>query len=110
MSPSPAKKPKAPKINTKVKADEVDAETQGSIVATIDGEPAGLLDFVDYAGTTQIRLVFTEPEHRRKGVATAMLAALREHFPASKPAQFYMNADGRGLRDARFEDFKRPTV
>lgn len=105
MSPSAAK---PAKIKTKVKAEVVGRETQGVITARIGNEDAGHLAFVDYAGTVQIRMVYTEPEHRRKGVGRAMVAALREYLPASKPARFLLNADGKGFRDAVFDEYARP--
>lgn len=100
MSPSP--------VRCEVAAEEDGTETRGSVVAYVGDVSAGVLDFVDYAGTTQIRLVYVEPDHRRQGIATTMIDALRAHFPASKPAQFYLNADGRALRDAIFDEYAEP--
>lgn len=96
------------KIETYIDAEEVGTETQGVIVAKRGGEIAGHLVFVDYAGTVQIREVFTEPEHRRQGVGTALVAALREYLPESKPAQFLLNPTGRAFRDAIFDEFAEP--
>jgi tRNA(Met) C34 N-acetyltransferase TmcA len=76
----------------------------------LDGETVGELDFADYAGTTQISRIAVAPEHQREGIATGMVATLREYLPGSVPAQFLMNLDARAFHAAVIERYKRPTV
>lgn len=93
-----------------VTAEEVGTETRGVIEAKLDGEVIGELHFVDYAGTCQIRMLRVEPAYQREGVATGLIEKLREYLPASRPAQFLMNADGRALRDAIFDEYAKPII
>jgi tRNA(Met) C34 N-acetyltransferase TmcA len=76
----------------------------------LDGETVGELDFADYAGTTQISRIAVAPAHQREGIATGMVATLREYLPGSVPAQFLMNLDARAFHAAVIERYKRPTV
>lgn len=97
-------------LKTSVKTEKHGTETHGTILALLGPKKKeiGRLRFVDYDGTTQIRLIYVEPGHRRKGVATTLVAALRKRLPESRPAQFLMNPDGRAFRNAVFDRYARP--
>jgi GNAT superfamily N-acetyltransferase len=101
--------PSAAKPKYTVEAEKVGTETRGVITAAYGKKNVvGTLRFVDYAGTTQIRLILVDEEHRREGVATGLIATLREYLPASKPAQFLMTPDAKALRDAIYDEYARP--
>lgn len=97
-------------VSVSCETEQVDREVQGRILATIGGDQVGELTFVDYDGTTQITLVRVEADHQREGIATQMVAKLREELPGSLPAQFFLNAAGRALRDAIFDRYATPEV
>lgn len=61
---------------------EVDTNAHGADVsAKIEGRLVGLLETYVDPGMVFISSVWVDDEHQRKGIATAMLAALVEHYP-----------------------------
>lgn len=56
----------------------------GSIYAEHGGARVGKLDFVGNKFDAKINMVETNPEFRRRGIATALVNKLREEFPNAK--------------------------
>lgn len=48
--------------------------------ASVDDEQVGFVTFAEYAGVPCVRLVYVEPEWRRMGIATRMLANLQARY------------------------------
>ncbi|TLX15922.1 GNAT family N-acetyltransferase [Rhizobium sp. MHM7A] len=52
-----------------------------SLIATLDGEYAGALEYSVYQGEVAVQIVDVLEEKRRKGVGTALVVALQEAYP-----------------------------
>lgn len=50
--------------------------------AWLDGEQVGALDFSVAGQQLQVHVLYVSPAHRRCGIATALLASLRQDYPA----------------------------
>lgn len=61
-----------------------------------DGRPAGYLDYQSASGDDQVLIAMVEvrPAHRCQGLATLLLARLREEFPERTVRAGYQTADG----------------
>jgi GNAT superfamily N-acetyltransferase len=103
----------AAEITTAVSATTTDDVEEGTITGSIDDAEVGHLDYDDYPANdgsrrVRIKLVVVDPDHRRQGVATALVAALREQVPLSTLSPPALNNDGRGLMAAIFDRFAEP--
>lgn len=107
--PSSAAKP----IRTHVDRDERGDVVAGEITAGAGGEELGRLIFEDYPDTkggrqVKIALVRVAEGHRRKGIATKMVARLRKEVPSSTLAPPALNAAGRELMRKIYDRFAEP--
>jgi len=61
-----------------------------------DGTPAGYLDYQSASGDDKVLIAMVEvfPIHRRQGLATLLLARLREEFPQRTVRPGYQTAEG----------------
>ncbi len=68
------------------------------IAYAADGTPAGYLDYQSASGDDQVLIAMVEvrPAHRRQGLATLLLARLREEFPGRTVRPCYQTADVAG--------------
>ena len=64
--------------------DAVPGGYNGGWLATVDGNEVGYLDYQSGGGEVGIGMVETEPEWRRRGVASALLGRLRREFPGKE--------------------------
>lgn len=91
---SPFRPPAGIKILTG--GDAVPGGYNGYFVAydETSGEKMGYLDYQSAGDDVKIAMVEVEPAHRRKGVATVLLAALRNDFPDARIDPGYTTPDG----------------
>lgn len=94
---------------TSYSAEQVGEELRGAVVAQVEGEQVGELRFTVYRGEVcRIEQLYVDPDHRRQGIATQMIATLRLRLPHVRPARFAMNAEARALADAIYDRFAEP--
>jgi GNAT superfamily N-acetyltransferase len=68
-----------------------------SLIATVDGDFAGSLDYSIYQGRAAVRDISVLQSKRRQGVGTALLVALQETYPDQAIMFGYTTADGTAL-------------
>lgn len=61
--------------------DAVGQEYHGYIVALIDGQQVGRLDYTYYQGELGIRMIEVQPEYQRQGIANSLLEELKRQDP-----------------------------
>jgi len=67
----------------------------------LDGERAiAVLQVVERGGQAVVANVYVLPEHRRRGLATALLARARRDFSVSHAPEHMLSDEGRAFRDA----------
>ena len=62
--------------------------------ASVDGSVAGHLAFCEFEGVPHVQLIEVADEHRRRGIALAMMAALQERYPERTIALGTLVEDG----------------
>ena len=65
------------------------------------GQQLGYISTSDFEGTLRIEYIWTDPDKRRLGIATAMLAQLHKEYPGRKIAWSNTTADGTKLRNSQ---------
>jgi len=61
--------------------DSYSGQNDFRLIATLDGDFAGSLDYSTYHGGVAVQLISVLPSKRRKGVGTALVMALQETYP-----------------------------
>jgi len=58
-----------------------DNQSDNSIVAIVDGEVVGFLDYSEYRGEIHIQMIEVDKNFRRQGIGTALLKELDKEYP-----------------------------
>lgn len=88
----------------------ISRETQFVLTVRVDREERGRLEATDYDGTCRLELIFIDPAFQRQGLATRLIARLRDELPASTVAPMTLTEDARALHAALWDEYGRPTT
>ena len=80
-----------------------DNQSDNSIVAIVDGEVAGFLDYSEYRGEIHVQMIEVDKNFRRQGIGTALLKELDKEYPEVEIEYGMETADGARL----IEEYQR---
>lgn len=75
-------------------------ETYFTMSYTQDGKVVGTLEYGEYDGAPNVKMVQVDPEYRRKGIATKLLQELQNKYPDTEIDFGMSTPDGTKLLDA----------
>lgn len=75
-------------------------QVDGTLRATVDGQPAGYLDYTVYEGRPEISMVEVADEMRRQGIGAELVRELQRKFPDAEVGWGMMTPEGAALREA----------
>lgn len=75
-------------------------ETYFTMSYTQDGETVGTLEYGEYDGQPNVKMIEVDPEHRRQGIATKLMQELQKKYPEAEIDFGMSTPDGTKLLDA----------
>ena len=75
-------------------------ETYFTMSYTQDGKVVGTLEYGDYEGVPNVKMIEVDPEYRRKGIGTKLLQSLQKKYPEQEINFGMRTPDGAKLLDA----------
>lgn len=75
-------------------------ETYFTMSYTQDGKVVGTLEYGDYEGVPNVKMIEVDPEYRRKGIGTKLLQSLQKKYPDQEINFGMRTPDGAKLLDA----------
>jgi ribosomal protein S18 acetylase RimI-like enzyme len=72
-------------------------ETFSTMSAKVNGEIVGTLEYGEYEGKPNVKMIEVQPEHRRQGIATKLLQELQKKYPEQEIDFGMSTEDGTNL-------------